>query len=316
MINSEDDSDNVALMRQRRYRQRSGTGPAGLRMMQSLTQRLWSSPSRWHVGDLAWLRFQHIGRETDWRISLWQDEEQVVAWAWAKLPGHLDLQLDPAHIELADEILAWFDDVAHGEIRTVTLLDAETELIEVLRRHGYHEQTTGPFFIHLLRSLEDLPEPTIPDGYTIRHVRGDSDADARARVHRAAFSRPNLPVSKVTADSYLQVMHVWPYRAELDWLVETPDGEPVSFCLTWLDEDNRVTALEPVGTAPQHRRLGLATAAILAALHAAHRLGAQSARVCARGDDDYPSARATYQAMGFRRFARNLTFTRASSSGA
>jgi GNAT superfamily N-acetyltransferase len=194
----------------------------------------------------------------------------------------------------------------------VTLLDAETELIDVLPRHGYHEQTTEPFFIHLRRSLENLPEPTIPDGYTLRPVRGDSDADARARVHRAAFSLPNLPVSKVTADSYLQVMHAWPYRAELDWLVEAPDGTPVSFCLIWLDEYNRVGALEPVGTAPEHRRFGLATAAILAALHAAHRLGAESARVCARGDEDYPSARATYQAMGFRRFARNLTFVRES----
>jgi GNAT superfamily N-acetyltransferase len=316
MINFEDDSDDVTLMRQTRYRQRSDSGPAGLRMMQSLTQRLWSSTSRWHVGELAWLRFQHIGRETDWRMSLWQHDEQVVAWAWAKLPGHLDLHLDPAYIELADEILAWFDDVAHGEIRAVTLLDAETELIDVLRRHGYREQTTGPFFIHLRRSLENLPEPAVPDGYTLRPVGGDSDADARARVHRAAFSLPNLPVSTVTADSYLQVMHAWPYRADLDWLVETSDGEPVSFCLMWLDQDNRVGALEPVGTAPEHRRLGLATAAILAALHTAHNLGARSARVCARGDDDYPFARATYQAMGFRRFARNQTFTRESSTRA
>jgi hypothetical protein len=93
------------------------------------------------------------------------------------------------------------------------------------------DTTNRPFFIHLRRSLGNLPEPTIPDGYTLRPVGGDSDADVRARVHRAAFSLPNLPVSKVTADSYLQVMHAWPYRAELDWLVEAPDGTPVSFCL-------------------------------------------------------------------------------------
>lgn len=105
-------------------------------------------------------------------------------------------------------------------------------------------------------------------------------------------------------------MHAWPYRAELDWLVEAPDGAAVSFCLVWLDGHNRVGVLEPVGTAPEHRRLGLATAAMLAALHAVRRLGAESARVCARGDDAYPSARAAYQAMGFRRFARNLTFVR------
>ncbi|WP_393165453.1 GNAT family N-acetyltransferase [Nonomuraea marmarensis] len=121
---------------------------------------------------------------------------------------------------------------------------------------------------------------------------------------------PNLPPSKVTPDSYLQVMRAQPYRLELDWLVEAPDGTPVAFCLAWLDEHNRVAALEPVGTDPGHRRLGLATAATLAALHAARRLGAASARVCARGDDDYPAARATYQAMGFHRYARNVSFVR------
>jgi ribosomal protein S18 acetylase RimI-like enzyme len=105
-------------------------------------------------------------------------------------------------------------------------------------------------------------------------------------------------------------MRTWPYRKELDWLVVAPDGTPAAFCLVWLDEHNRVVVLEPVGTDPDHRRRGLARAAILGALHAARRLGATSARVCARGDDDYPSARATYQSLGFRRFARNVTFER------
>ncbi|GAA2368612.1 GNAT family N-acetyltransferase [Nonomuraea africana] len=62
------------------------------------------------------------------------------------------------------------------------------------------------------------------------------------------------------------------------------------------------------GTDPAHRRRGLAGAAVLGALGAARELGAESARVCARGDDDYPSARATYESLGFRPYARNVTF--------
>lgn len=279
--------------------------------MQALTQRLWSSASRWHIGDLAWSRFQHIGREPEWRTALWECDGEPVAWAWAKPPGDLDLHLDPAHPDLAPEILRWFDEVAPGESRTVTMLDAETALIHVLRRHGYVEATGGPFFIHLRRSLADLPQPPDPPaGYTRRCVSGESDADARARVHRAAFSLPGLPPSKVSGDSYRAVMRAWSYRSELDWFVEASDGTPVAFCLVWLDEHNRVAVLEPVGTDPAHRRRGLARATILAALHAARELGAESARVCARGDDDYPSARATYQAVGFRRYARNVSYVR------
>lgn len=253
--------------------------------MQSLTQRLWSPSCRWHIGELAWFRFQHLGREPQWRTSLWEHGAEIVAWGWAKPAGELDLHLDPAHAELADEILQWFDDGAVGLNRTVTVLDAETDLIPVLRRHGYREHATGPFFLHLRRNLEHLPQPQVPDGYTLRPVRGEHDAEARADVHRAAFSPPDLPPSTVTTDDYLQVMRAWPYRTELDWLVEAPDATPVAFCFAWLDEHNRVAALEPVGTAPGHRRLGLASAATLAALHTARRLDAESARVCARGDD-------------------------------
>jgi ribosomal protein S18 acetylase RimI-like enzyme len=293
-----------------RYRRRPYSGQDDLRRMQALTRRLWSQACRWHSGELVWLRFQHIGREAEWRTCLWEHGDEVVAWAWVTLPGHLDLHVDPAHAEVAGEILRWFDDVADGDGRTVTVLDAEADLIHVLRRDGYHERTTGPYFIHLRRSLVDLPEPRIPDGYTLRSVRGESDAGVRAAVHRAAFSRPGGPPSSVSADGYLRVMRARPYRAELDWLVEAPDGTPAASSLGWLDEHNRVAVLEPVGTDPGHRRRGLASAASLAALHAARRLGAESARVCARGDDDYPSARATYASLGFRRYARNVTFVR------
>lgn len=59
---------------------------------------------------------------------------------------------------------------------------------------------------------------------TLRPVRGESDADARA--YRAAFSLPNRPPSRVTAAGHRQVMHAWPYHAELDWLIEDADGTP------------------------------------------------------------------------------------------
>ena len=78
-----------------------------------------------------------VGREPEWPTSLWEHDGQVVAWAWAQHPGTLDLRLDPAHPELAEEILRWFDGAVQGLERDVTLLESETDLAEVLRRHGY-----------------------------------------------------------------------------------------------------------------------------------------------------------------------------------
>ncbi|MFF2377904.1 GNAT family N-acetyltransferase [Streptomyces xiamenensis] len=300
----------------RRYTQRSLDGLPDLRLLQELTQRLWAQQraSRWHIGELAWFRSMHHGPanapESGLRAARWEHNGEPVAWAWIMSPGRLNSHLDPAHPEAAQAILRWFDNATDADERSATVLNTEVELVAALRRHGYRERTGGPFFMHLGRGMENLPSPQLPAGYRLRPVRGAIDAQARAMVHRAAFSIPGLPPSRVTADSYRRVMGAWPYRTDLDWLVETEHGTPVAFCLAWLDEPNRAAVLEPVGTAPDHRRRGLATAATLAALHAARRLGATSARVCARGDDDYPSARATYQSLGFRPFARNLLFAR------
>ena len=53
------------------------------------------------------------------------------------------------------------------------------------------------------------------------------------------------------------MMNAWPYRHDLDQVVEAPDGALVAFALGWLDEVNRVGELEPVGTDPRHARRGL-----------------------------------------------------------
>ena len=56
---------------------------ATLRRMQAVTAETWAiegSRSPQHVGDLAWGRFQHRGREAEWRVRLWQREGRDVAW--------------------------------------------------------------------------------------------------------------------------------------------------------------------------------------------------------------------------------------------
>lgn len=87
-------------------RRRGFAGPQDVRAMQALAQRLWSPASRWHVGDLAWGRFEQLGRDHDWPTAVWESAGQVVAWGWAHLPGDLDLLVDPTRADLADEVLA------------------------------------------------------------------------------------------------------------------------------------------------------------------------------------------------------------------
>ena len=149
-----------------------------------------------------------------------------------------------------------------------------------------------------------LLSPEIPEGFTVRHVE-ETDVEARVRVHQAAFDP-----SRVSVESYHNVMNAWPYRADLDWVVEAPNGEFAAFALGWFDDVNGVGELEPVGTIPKYQGLGLARAASLAALHALKNLGAGSAVVYPRGDDAYPIPARLYSSMGFVPHARTVTYSR------
>ncbi|GAA4439647.1 GNAT family N-acetyltransferase [Actinokineospora soli] len=259
-------------------------------------QRLW--PAHCHIGDLAWQRTQHLGREDEWPTALWWRGDDVVGWGWTHLPGHLDfLTADPA---TADEILTWFAETATADRRTVTVADNEPVLLHALARHGYRPADEHVHHCHA-RDLTDLPDPAPPPGYALHPAE---DLRRRADVHRAAWHP-----SRVTEDSYRVVSATWPYRGELDWVASTADGSYAASCLVWLDEANAVGELEPVGTDPAHRGLGLGRAVCLAALHALRDSAARTAVVFpVDSPPAHPGAMALYRALGFREYARSRTF--------
>ena len=124
------------------------------------------------------------------------------------------------------------------------------------------------------RSSTPVESAQLPDGYRLRNVAGDADLERRVDVHRAAFHP-----SKVTVPAYRHLRTLPPYREELDLVVEAPDGSFAAYALVWLDEENGVGELEPVGTHPAHQRLGLGKAVCL---EACRRLRGSGCRHCRR----------------------------------
>lgn len=283
----------------------TGTGPGQLGRMQELASRLWSWSSRWHPGELTWFWWEGGGPASESRAATWQRDGTTVAWAWVKVPGRLDLQLDPAHPDLLEPVLAWFRETVGDRPRVITVVDGETHLIDALAARGWVLDRSGAFFAHLRLDLADLPaQRSLLPGMTLRSVRGEQDAELRAALHRAAFSPQGG--DEPSADGYRRLMQDDQYRSELDWVVEAPDASPAAFCLSWIDDAHPVAVLEPVGTDPRHRRRGLARAAIIASLGVAADLGARHARVCARGDGGDAAAITAYESIGFRSYARNV----------
>ncbi|MEP6977054.1 MAG: GNAT family N-acetyltransferase [Thermoleophilia bacterium] len=273
---------------------RDYSGPADLRLMQDLTAECWRLEGPYvaaTIGDLPWWMYQHLNKLDEARVRLWLEGGRCVAWGWAE--GGLIFMVHPEHRERIGDVLDW------AEEDKVTALEHDTASIEVLGARSY-EVDDSRWFDHMTRSLDDLPEPRVHDGYVLRAVRGEEELVARTKSHRAAWEP-----SRVVPESYVQVMRAWPYRAELDWVAVAPDGTFAANCLCWLDAQNRIVELEPVGTHPDHRRRGLAAAVCLAALQAARAAGAETGLV-------YPvnglPAAALYESIGFRTISRHLTF--------
>ncbi|WHT49554.1 hypothetical protein QNH10_08615 [Sporosarcina thermotolerans] len=140
--------------------------------MQKLTQAIWSLESNYHIGDLAWQRYRHAGREDEWITAIWEVEDKPVAWGWAKLPDSLMVQVDPDFGELAKDVIDWFDKITEINEQKVIVLETESHLISALKDSRFKIVEETPEVLAKV-SLEDGPlSINLPDGFKARHLLG------------------------------------------------------------------------------------------------------------------------------------------------
>ncbi|MGP4080672.1 GNAT family N-acetyltransferase [Pseudalkalibacillus sp. R45] len=272
-----------------------------LKRMQKLTQAIWKLEPNFHIGDLAWQRYRHVGREDDWDTAILEMDGEPVAWGWIQIPGELICQVHPKFPEVAKDVIDWFDKITKTIEQKVTVLEKETHLISALEDSLFKPSEQKPEVLNKI-SLDGCPFPVqLPDKFKGRHIKGSEDLTNRVAVHKAAFHK-----TKVTEESYVNVMNTYPYDSSLDWVIESPNGEFVASCLIWFDEVNKVGLLEPVGTDPRFRRMGLASSVCKLALNALCDKGAKTAVVVCTSSD----ASELYKSIGFQQIAQTKSFHR------
>lgn len=251
--------------------------PGAMDVMRDRASALWRERGPYveqHVGDIAWGAHPSAGEA---EAHLFED-------AYAFVDG------DVWH--LGGEDYAEAAAAAYDAGVFVTVLDAETDKQEALLAHGY-APNDDRWYWHMYRELDDLPPLTVqPSSY---------DLDERVALHRAAWTG-----SKFRREVYDGVRATPPYRADLDVLVRTPEGDPAAYVLAWYDAGSRSGELEPVGTAAAHRRHGYGAAACVAALHRLRDAGATRAVVYAVSDPANPGPKALYESVGFRAIDRHV----------
>lgn len=145
-----------------------------LKRMQQLTQSIWSRESNYHIGDLAWQRYRHGGREEEWMTAIWEVDNQTVAWGWIKLPGSLMFQVDPNFPNVSKEVIEWFDKVTETNEQQVTVLETESHLITALEDFSFYQIDELPEVL-LKISLNRPFQVHLPDKFITRHLKGEED---------------------------------------------------------------------------------------------------------------------------------------------
>lgn len=229
-------------------------------------------------------------------VGVWEDDADGIVGAVHTehpFPGDAFIQRHPGHTCLLEEML---------DFAETTLLDREKntlrvfvyghdrDMLSLMSRRGYTKveafRDTDQEYV-----LNGVPETDLPEGYSLMSMADRNDLEARGRAFGLGFDHPN-PVHWAPAHVYEELQKAPDYRKDLDLYAVAPDGEIASFCIIWYDSVNRVGALEPVGTVPEHRGMGLAREVIYEAFRRVSALGAE--KVVVGGGSEF------YRSIGFK----------------
>lgn len=278
----------------------SGLAPAGtadLPAMQAIVASAISpGADRYtiHPGDLAWWvwhadpRYPH--HNSYWLIpgeillvidSRYNEVNVVSAPGLSRIPA----------IEWARRRLG-----ENGEVAAVA--DSDVEMIDYLEGHAYEPVRVSRWYRRDLTHV-DLPEPVVGDGWMLRPLAGEHEADERRRASHAAFGSSMDP--DLHLERYLRFMRSPVYDLSRDLIAVSPEGRIASFMVWWPDASG-IAQVEPFGTHPDYQRMGLGRALMHFGLKRMQAAGMNLARVIT--EEHREAATAFYESVGFEDVGR------------
>ena len=183
---------------------------------------------------------------------------------------------------LADVLTVDLPAAGVGPVGVVSsVADDDLERGRVLTELGFAPDPSAEAPVFLRPLTGDLPEIHLPAGYTLREVT-DADAESRADAARLAFAS-TMDASTHRA-RYRRFMASPGYTRAVDLAAVAPDGSVAAFAIVWPDDELGLGQFEPVGTHPEHVRLGLGRAVVVAGTHQLQGRGMKMARVTTNAD--------------------------------
>lgn len=257
--------------------------------------------SRWHYMHYHPLFVEGGLIDEQDRFTVVEDSGRIVAIAHAELfLGEAYIQRKPgtdgdleALVRRAEEKLG-----AGGALRFI-LPEADAVLVRHLEDRGYARVDTTSI---LAMNLERLPDQQpLPAGYRLTDLSRDNRIGEIARVVYRGFGNGLEPPA--TRSTGIRLMQMAPgFDRALQSVVVAPDGHYASYAGLWHEVGQDYGYVEPVVTDPDHRKKGLARAALLQSLAVLGARGVKRAFV----DSDLPF----YRDLGFVPVGSWLSFER------
>jgi ribosomal protein S18 acetylase RimI-like enzyme len=284
-------------------------GEADLELMRNFLSRAASvSPPQYysHPGDVLWLLYRDPAYDPRTQVRLWEDSEgELIGFAWLEEPDGVVMQVRPdlrGHGPVEEAMLGWAAErLANsgrnpdGELWTRAISE-DAKLEALLVRMGFRRDPDHALKMH--QGLDAaIPEPDLPQGWTVRPVDGEKEVEKRIEIHHAVW-----PASHMTPEAYGNLRKAAGYMPSLDLVAAGPDSVFGAYCLCWHDPVSRTGLFEPLGTSPAHRWLGLGRAVMIEGLRRLRALGSETVLVTAFSGNR--AAVGLYESVGFRTVGR------------
>ena len=259
-----------------------------------------------------WLptRFENSYKDLVSDVRIWEDADpaapdslsnhRIVAMANPEIPFLYFIQIHPDHAPLEEEIVRWIEnhcaalkpDPDMEQKLSIVTLDGNPARETLLRERGFEK---GPAYGILRVRPVDTPIPDFapPEGFEIRSVVKETDFEKIAKAVRVVFGHGEW----LTAEVLEGIASCSFYHEDLDLVAVAPDGDIASFCTFRVDPPSRITELEPVGTHPDYRGLGLAKALLCEGFRRLERYDPTLLYI--GGAADTPAANRLYESVGF-----------------
>jgi mycothiol synthase len=255
-------------------------------------------------------------------LRLWETEVgQLVGIGWLrlrkseehqKLDSSLDFSVHPdfRDLNLEDTIMDWAfrraEEAGLERNLPVRMLSGSrptnTARLSFLEQRGMQ---VVRYFFRMRRDLADpIPEPQLPEGFTMWHSSGQGqDVEKWVETFNLSFI-DHWGHHPLTVESHINRLSNPFYNPDHDLLAIAPDGTFAAFCFCWIDKaDNAILArsdgrIDMLGTRRGYRKIGLGRAMLLAGLHLLKREGMTVAKLGV--DAENPTgALKLYESTGF-----------------